>query len=138
LFNRDLGAQLGFKGNVVDLAVGVIIGAAFGKVVSSLVSDIIMPPLGLLLGGIDFSQFSWKLEIPGVHKDPVELKYGLFVNNVIDFLIVSCAIFLVIKTMNKLRRSKGEEEVPTQKEYSECKMNIPKLAKKCGYCWHEF
>lgn len=93
------------KGNVVDMAVGIIIGAAFGKIVSSLVSDVIMPPIGLLLGGIDFSNLSISLA------DGVTIKYGLFINTVIDFIIVAFAIFMMIKGMNSLKKS--EEAKPT-------------------------
>ena len=103
------------KGNVVDLAVGVIIGAAFGKIVTSLVNDVIMPPIGLLLGGVDFSEKMIVL------KDAVEatetteaveavtLNYGLFINNVIDFLIVSIAIFFMIKWINKIMKKEAEK-----------------------------
>lgn len=92
------------KGNVVDMAVGVIIGAAFGKIVTSLVSYVIMPPVGLLLGGIDFSSLSVSLA------DGVTIKYGLFVNTVIDFIIIAFAIFMMIKGMNRLK--KREEVKP--------------------------
>lgn len=92
------------KGNVVDMAVGVIIGAAFGKIVTSLVSYVIMPPVGLLLGGIDFSSLSVSLT------DGVTIKYGLFVNTVIDFIIIAFAIFMMIKGMNRLK--KREEVKP--------------------------
>lgn len=92
------------KGNVVDMAVGVIIGAAFGKIVTSLVSYVIMPPVGLLLGGIDFSSLSVSLA------DGVTIKYGLFVNTVIDFIIIAFAIFIMIKGMNRLK--KREEVKP--------------------------
>ena len=92
------------KGNVVDMAVGIIIGAAFGKIVSSLVSDVIMPPIGLLLGGIDFSNLSITLA------EGVTIKYGLFVNTEIDFIIVAFAIFMMIKGINALR--KKEEAKP--------------------------
>lgn len=92
------------KGNVVDMAVGIIIGAAFGKIVTSLVSDVIMPPIGLLLGGIDFSNLSVSLA------EGVTIKYGLFVNTVIDFTIVAFAIFMIIKGMNSLK--KKEEAKP--------------------------
>lgn len=92
------------KGNVVDMAVGVIIGAAFGKIVTSLVSYVIMPPVGLLLGGIDFSSLSVSLA------DGVTIKYGLFVNTVIDFIIIAFAIFMMIKGMNRFK--KREEVKP--------------------------
>jgi large conductance mechanosensitive channel len=103
--------EFAVKGNVVDLAVGVIIGAAFGKIVTSLVTDIIMPPLGLLLGGIDFKDKLIELK-PAVGKTPaVNINYGLFINNIIDFLIVAFAIFLVIKGINALKRK--EEATPS-------------------------
>lgn len=101
--------EFAMRGNVVDLAVGVIIGAAFGKIVSSLVADIIMPPLGLLIGGVDFKQFAWTLR-PAVGDIPaVVMHYGVFIQNIFDFLIVAFAIFMAIKVINKLNRSKKEE-----------------------------
>jgi len=93
------------KGNVMDMAIGIIIGAAFGKIVTSLVTDIILPPIGLLIGGIDFSGLSIAL------KSGVVIKYGLFINTVIDFLIVAFAIFLMIKTINRIKKS--EKELPS-------------------------
>jgi large conductance mechanosensitive channel len=124
--------EFALKGNMVDLAIGVIIGTAFGKIVSSLVSDVLMPPLGLLLGGVDFSNLSLKLNLPGSAGQPVELKYGLFINALIDFLIIAFVIFLVIKAMNRLRPA----PVPPQitKECPECLMEVPIKAKKCGHC----
>jgi large conductance mechanosensitive channel len=102
--------EFAMRGNVVDLAVGVIIGAAFGKIVASLVSDIIMPPLGLLLNGIDFKDVKYVLK-PAVGKTPVTaINYGLFINNVIDFLIVAFCIFLIVKGINSLK--KEEEAAP--------------------------
>ena len=92
------------KGNVIDLAVGIIIGAAFGKIVTSAVNDIIMPPIGMLVGGIDFSQLSIVIK-PGVM-----IKYGAFINTIIDFIIVAFAIFMMIKALNKLK--KKEEAAP--------------------------
>ncbi len=124
------------KGNMVDMAIGIIIGAAFSKVVSSLVSDVILPPLGLFIGGIDFSKLALKMHLPGTAASPVDLKYGVFINNVIDFLIVAGTIFLIIKAMNKLRQTEPEknEEVPKTKDCPECRMSIPIDAKKCGHC----
>lgn len=121
------------KGNMVDLAIGVIIGTAFGKVVSSLVSDIIMPPIGLLIGGVDFSSLSVKLTVPGTTLPPVEIKYGLFLNTAIDFLIISVVIFFAIKFMNKLRSAKAVEK-PTTRACPNCLMDVPIKAKKCGHC----
>ena len=105
------------RGNVVDMAVGIIIGAAFGKIVSSLVSDVIMPPIGLLMGGVDFSNLF--INLSGTAYDSLALaeeagapliKYGVFINTVLDFIIVAFAIFMVIKGMNNLK--KKEEEKP--------------------------
>lgn len=104
--------EFAVKGNAVDMAVGIIIGAAFGKVVSSLVNDVIMPPLGVLLGGVDFKDLQFVLKSAVVETataaatPEVALKYGLFLNNVVDFLIVAFAIFMVVKVMNKLIRKR--------------------------------
>jgi len=102
--------QFAMRGNVVDMAVGIIIGAAFGKIVSSLVNDVIMPPIGLLLGGVDFSSFMITLKQAMGDVPAVTLNYGVFINTVIDFLIVAFAIFMVIKGMNRMK--KKEEEAP--------------------------
>jgi len=96
------------RGNVVDLAVGVIIGTAFGKIVSSLVADIIMPPLGLLIGGIDFKQFTITLRDASGDVPAVVMQYGSFVQSVFDFVIVAFAIFMAIKLINKLHQKKAE------------------------------
>lgn len=101
--------EFAMRGNVVDLAVGVIIGAAFGKIVSSLVADIIMPPLGLLIGGIDFKQFTLTLRDAQGDVPAVVMHYGVFIQNVFDFIIVAFAIFLAIKVINKLKRNQEEE-----------------------------
>jgi large conductance mechanosensitive channel len=98
------------KGNVVEMAVGIIIGAAFGKIVSSLVSDVIMPPIGLLVGGIDFSNLSLTIKAATESAPAVVVKYGVFINTVIDFIIVAWAIFIVIKGMNALKK---KEEAAT-------------------------
>ncbi|WP_239953552.1 large-conductance mechanosensitive channel protein MscL [Pantoea sp. Z09] len=106
------------RGNVVDLAVGVIIGAAFGKIVSSLVANIIMPPLGLLIGGVDFKQFKWILKPAEGATPPVVMEYGVFIQTVFDFVIVAFAIFIAIKLMNKLHKKK-EVEKPAAKPSNE-------------------
>src|SRR5690242_2973931 len=98
------------KGNVVDLAVGVIIGGAFGKIVSSLVEDVIMPPIGLALSGIDFSKLSITLKEAIGDKPAVLIKYGAFLNTVINFLIVAFCIFMVVKALNSMR--KKQEAAP--------------------------
>lgn len=113
------------RGNVVDLAVGVIIGAAFGKIVTSLVNDIIMPPIGLALGGVDFKDLKVVLKdaVPGPDGkmlDPVTLNYGSFTQTIIDFLIIALAIFTIVKVMNSLKRKKAESPsvppAPTKEE----------------------
>jgi len=102
--------EFAMRGNVVDLAVGVIIGGAFGKIVTSLVNDVVMPPIGMLTGGLDFSKQKYILKA-AVGKTPeTAINYGLFINNVIDFVIVALVIFLVIKGLNSLKRK--EEEAP--------------------------
>lgn len=98
------------RGNVVDLAVGVVIGGAFGKITASLVNDILMPPIGVLLGGVDFKNLSITL-LPAVNgKDPVTIGYGAFINTALDFVIIAFALFLVIKAINTLKRK--EEAAP--------------------------
>jgi large conductance mechanosensitive channel len=99
------------KGNMVDMAVGIIIGAAFGKIVSSLVADVIMPPLGLLLGGMDFKAFSFTLKEATEAAPAVTLNYGQFLQTLCDFVIIAFAIFLIVKAINSLRRK--EEEKPS-------------------------
>lgn len=112
--------EFAMRGNVVDLAVGVIIGAAFGKIVSSLVADIIMPPLGLLIGGIDFKQFAVTLRDAQGDVPAVVMHYGVFIQNIFDFIIVAFAIFLAIKVINKLKRNQEDEPkappVPSKEE----------------------
>ena len=129
--------EFAMKGSVVDLAVGVIIGAAFGKIVSSLVNDILMPPIGLLLGGLDFSALAITLRPAEGAAAAVLLRYGVFVNAVIDFLIVAFCIFMVIRGMNSLRRkhdAPAAVAAPTTKDCPECLMTIPMKAKRCGHC----
>jgi len=114
--------EFALKGNVVDMAVGIIIGAAFGKIVSSMVGDVLMPPIGLLLGGVDFSDKSLVLKdavdaataaAEGVKEAPaVVLKYGVFINEVINFLIVAIAVFILIKMINTARRRFEKEQAP--------------------------
>lgn len=100
------------KGNVVDMAVGIIIGAAFGKIVSSFVGDIIMPPLGVLIGGVDFSDLALTLKAAEGDLPAVMLAYGKFIQSVIDFLIVAFAIFMGVKVINRLKREEVAEEAP--------------------------
>ncbi|MDD5657843.1 MAG: large-conductance mechanosensitive channel protein MscL [Elusimicrobia bacterium] len=123
------------KGNVIDMAVGVIIGGAFGKIVSSLLNDIMMPPLGLLTGGVNFNDQKFVIKtIPGLDKG-VTINYGSFITTVIDFAIVAFAVFMLIKGINSLKRSQpAAAAVPTEKQCPECLMNIPINAKRCGHC----
>lgn len=99
--------EFAVKGDAVDMAVGIVIGAAFGKIVSSLVNDVIMPPIGLLLGGVDFKNLAITLKAATIDKPAVTLNYGQFINNVFDFLIVAFAIFMVIKGINTLKRKQS-------------------------------
>jgi large conductance mechanosensitive channel len=100
------------RGNVVDMAVGIVIGAAFGKIVSSFVKDVLMPPIGILVGGVNFSDLSVTLRAASEQAAAVTLNYGTFIQSVIDFLIIAFAIFMVVRVMNKLK--KKEEEAPAE------------------------
>jgi large conductance mechanosensitive channel len=104
------------RGNVVDLAVGVVIGGAFGKITSSLVNDVLMPPIGMLLGGVDFSDKAIVLQDAVGDAPAVALKYGAFVNTVIDFLIVAAAIFFLVKAMNAMRKKEEAAPAPPSAE----------------------
>ena len=134
--------EFAMKGNVVDLAVGVVIGGAFGKIIDSLVRDILMPPIGTLLGGADFSNLFVVLG-PGTFTalkaaqdaGVATLNYGLFVNAIINFLIIAFALFMVVKAMNATRRAEAAAPPPpTSKLCSQCQMEIPIKATKCGHC----
>ncbi len=100
------------RGNVVDMAVGIVIGGAFGKIVSSFVADVLMPPIGLLLGGVDFSNLAVTLQEKTAETEAVTLSYGVFINTVIDFVIIAFAIFLVVKGMNSLKKQEDEAPKP--------------------------
>jgi large conductance mechanosensitive channel len=104
--------EFAMRGNVVDLAVGIIIGGAFGKIITSVVNDVLMPPIGLLLGGVDFKNLMVILKAANGDVPGVTLRYGMFINTVIDFIIVSFSIFMVVKLMNKLK--KKQAEVPSE------------------------
>jgi large conductance mechanosensitive channel len=138
------------RGNVIDMAVGIIIGAAFGKIVDSLVKDIIMPPLGWILGKVDFSQLFLAFPVNGEFvKYPsleaaqsagaVTINYGVFLNTVISFVLVAFAVFLLIKGINKLRADKKEEvaEADTSKECPYCFSKIDNRATRCPHCTAE-
>lgn len=137
--------EFAMKGNIIDLAIGVIIGGAFGKIVTSLVNDIVMPMVGLFLGKVDFSNLFVVLgsgsfnTIEEAKKAGVPtLNYGLFINNIIDFLIIAISIFIVIKQLNRLTRKKVEEEVEevivNTKQCNYCYSEIKKEATRCPHC----
>ncbi len=128
------------KGNVLDMAVGIIIGVAFGKIITSFVSDILMPPLGLLLGKMDFSNMfinlsgqSYPTIAAAKAAGAATLNYGIFINTVIDFLIVAAAIFLVVRMVNKMKRAPAAA-APTTKDCPFCASAIPIPAKRCPHC----
>jgi len=134
------------RGNVLDLAVAVIIGGVFGKIVSSLVNDVIMPPIGLVVGKVDFSSLYLNLS-SNTYASLAEaqkagapiIKYGLFINTVIDFIIVSSVIFLVVRLANRLQRQQAAAApaAPTTKECPYCLSSIPLKATRCGHCTSE-
>jgi large conductance mechanosensitive channel len=121
--------EFALKGSVLDMAVGIIIGVAFGAVVASLVSDVLMPPLGMILGHVDFSGLAIKLS------DTTKLTYGMFINKIISFLIVAFALFLVIRAMNRMK--KKEDAAPTTKECPFCATAVPIKAVRCPHCTSE-
>jgi large conductance mechanosensitive channel len=123
------------RGNVLDMAVGIIIGASFGGIVSSLVADMIMPPIGILLGGIDFSSFAFTLKEATPEGPAVLIKYGVFLNTVINFIIVAFAIFMLIRGFNKIQKAEqAAPAAPTTRDCPECLMAVPIAAKRCGHC----
>jgi large conductance mechanosensitive channel len=134
--------EFAMRGNVIDLAVGIVIGAAFGDIVTSLVNDIIMPPIGMLLGSVDFTDLF--INLTDTHYDSLvaakeagaaTINYGVFLNTVINFLIVAFAIFLVIKQINRLQREPEEAPAePTTKDCPYCLSAIPIGAKRCPQC----
>jgi large conductance mechanosensitive channel len=127
--------EFAMRGNVVDMAVGIIIGAAFGKIVSSLVNDVVMPPIGLLLGKVDFSQLAITLTEKTAASEAVTVKYGLFINTVLDFVIVAFVIFMFIKQMNRFKKKEEEPVVEaTTKECPKCFTPIPIKATRCPNC----
>lgn len=141
--------EFAMKGNVIDMAVGIVIGAAFGTIIKSLVADVIMPPIGVLLGNVDFSNLFLVIKQASVDgtfatvaeaqkAGAVTINYGMFINTIISFLIVAFAIFLVIKNLNKLKREEeAPPEEPTTKECPHCFSEIPIKATRCGFCTSE-
>lgn len=101
--------EFAVKGNVIDMAVGIVIGTAFGAIIKSLVSDVIMPPIGLITGGIDFSKLKWVLQAAGADgKGEVAIQYGTFINTIISFILIAFSIFMVIRAMNRMQRKKEQ------------------------------
>ena len=138
--------EFAMRGNVVDMAVGIIIGGAFGTIVKSLVDDVLMPPIGLLLGGVDFSNFFLVLK-EGATAGPyaaladakaagaVTVSYGVFLNAIISFLIVAFAVFLLIRSINKMRKTEeAPPAAPTTKDCQFCASAIPIKATRCPNC----
>jgi large conductance mechanosensitive channel len=139
--------EFAVKGNVVDMAVGIIIGAAFGKIVSSLVADVIMPPVGMMLGGMDFKSLFLVLgdgqfaTIEAAKEAGVAtLNYGIFLATVLDFLIIAFSIFMMVKAINRLKRKQAAAPAPvaaaepTEKDCPFCLSKIPIKATRCGHC----
>jgi large conductance mechanosensitive channel len=133
--------EFAMRGNVLDMAIGIIIGAAFGKIVTSLVNDVVMPPIGLLLGKVDFSNLY--INMSGTTYASLAdaqaagaplVKYGVFLNTVLDFLIVAFVIFLLVKQINRLKRKEEAPAVPTHKECEHCHTQIPIKATRCPNC----
>lgn len=133
--------EFAMRGNVLDMAVGIIIGAAFGKIVTSFVEDVLMPPLGRLLGRVDFASLFFSLD--GKHYDTLALakvaaaptvNYGIFLNTVISFLIVAFAVFLLVRMVNHWTTKPAAPAAPTTKDCPQCAMSIPIQAKRCGHC----
>lgn len=141
--------QFVMRGNVLDMAVGIIVGTAFGAIAKSLVSDVLMPPIGLLLGGVDFSNLYVVLKqgaTPGPYASlaqaqeagAVVISYGVFINTVINFLVVALATFVVIRLVSRLQREKpAPPPAPTTKECPYCLSTIPIKATRCAYCTSE-
>jgi large conductance mechanosensitive channel len=137
--------EFAMRGNVLDMAVGIIMGAAFGKIVSSFVSDVLMPPMGLVLGKVDFSNLfinlsgkSYASLAEAKAAGAATLNVGLFINTVIDFILVAFAIFLLVKQVNRLRRQpEAVPAAPTTKECLFCRLSIPIKATRCPHCTSE-
>lgn len=136
--------EFAMRGNVLDMAVGIIMGAAFGKIVTSFVGDVLMPPMGLILGKVDFSNLfinlsgkSYASLAEAKAAGAATLNVGLFINTVIDFVLVAFAIFLLVKQVNRLRRQSEVPAVPTTRECLYCLSSIPIKATRCPHCTSE-
>ena len=130
--------EFAMRGNVVDMAVGIIIGGAFGKIVTSMVNDVLMPPIGALLGGVDFGSLAVTVKdatvnAAGKTTPAVVISYGKFINTVLDFIIVAFCIFIVVKAMNALKKP-APAAAPTTKECPRCCSTIPINATRCPNC----
>lgn len=140
--------EFAMRGNVVDMAVGIIIGAAFGTIIKSLVADIIMPPIGLMLGNVDFTNLFILLK-PGNPAGPylalaeaqkagaVTINYGAFINTIISFVIVAFAVFLLIRSLNRMKKQEEAPAAPVTKECPHCLSAIPVKATRCAHCTSE-
>lgn len=133
--------EFALRGSVLDLAIGVIIGTAFGKIISSLVSDILMPPIGLLLGNVDFSNIFWSLSgekfsslADAQAAGAATINIGLFINTLINFIIIAFVLFLILKPINNLKKSKEQPVEPTVKDCPYCLTSIPLKASRCPHC----
>ena len=138
--------EFALRGNVIDLAIAVIIGAAFGEIISSLVSDIIMPPIGLFLGNADFrdlfvnlSEGRYETLAAAEEAGAITINYGVFINTIVDFLIIALVLFLIVRQVNRLQKEAEEEkpEEPTTKECPYCLSTIPLGATRCPHCTAE-
>jgi large conductance mechanosensitive channel len=133
--------KFALQGNVLDMAIGIIIGAAFGKIVSSLVSDVLMPPIGLIVGNLDFSGLFINLSgqpyatlAQAKAAGAPTISYGLFLNNVIDFLIVALVVFLMVKQINRLKARPAPAMAPTTRDCPRCLSTVPLKATRCAFC----
>jgi large conductance mechanosensitive channel len=133
--------KFALQGNVLDMAIGIIIGAAFGKIVSSLVSDVLMPPIGLIVGNLDFSGLFINLSgqpyatlAQAKAANAPTLNYGLFLNNTIDFLIVALVVFLMVKQINRFKAKPAPAPAPTTRECPRCLSAVPLKASRCAFC----
>jgi large conductance mechanosensitive channel len=133
--------EFALKGNVIDLAIGIIIGAAFGKVVQSFVNDIIMPPLGMMMGKMDFSALF--IDLSGKHYETISeakkagaatINYGLFINTIVDFTIMAFIVFIMVKQINRLKREEQAAPAPDTKDCPFCFSKVPVKAVRCPHC----
>lgn len=129
------------RGNVLDLAVGIIVGGAFGKIVSSFVADVLMPPIGLIIGKVDFTNLFVSLNgqsYPSLAEakkaGAPTLNYGSFINSAVDFVIIAFAVYLVVRAVNRMMPKEAPTPAPAARDCPQCLMSIPAAAKRCGHC----